>query len=234
MRGLVDYTLPPGFRAFTTTRAFFAGEAIHPTRERCAQLLRQAIGHPVVIAHQRHTDRVRRVDEPLPPSQLEGVDALMTDERGLCLCVTTADCIPVLLCDPSRKAIAAVHAGWRGTVQRITQKAVAAMQAAYGTRPQDLFAIIGPGISLANYEVGDEVSDAFAAAGFDMQAIARKQDKWHIDLPACNQLQLVGCGVPTSHIHATSTCTFQDNDYYSYRREGPHTGRILTGIILIP
>ena len=234
MTGLVEYTLPPGVRAFSTTRAFFAGEAVHPSRERCAQLLSQALGLPAVIAHQQHTDEVRCVEEPLLPNQLEGVDALMTNRRSLCLCVTTADCIPILLYDPQHQAIAAVHAGWRGTVLRIVQKAIAAMQAAYGTQPQSLHAVIGPGISLGNYEVGDEVHEAFAEAGFPMAAISRKQERWHIDLPACNRLQLLESGVPSSNIICTGICTFSNQDYYSYRREGPHTGRILTGITLNP
>lgn len=232
----LSYPLPTSVRAFSTTRAFFSSEeALHPTRERCVQLLQQTLGIPAVIAHQQHTDVVRRIDQPLPPDQLPGVDALITDQPGICLCATTADCIPVLLFDPVRPAIAAVHAGWKGTLRRIVAKTVHAMHDAYGTRPEDVYAVIGPGICSDCYEVGDDLYEAFAGEGFPMQDIATKYvARWHLDLPAANRLTLLGAGVPLGHIHLTNICTYTDTNYYSYRREGPHTGRNLNAIILNP
>ena len=87
-------------------------------------------------------------------------------------------------------AIGAAHAGWRGTVQRIAQHTLRKMTELYGTDPKELKAVVGPCISLKNFEVGQEVYDAFSAAGFPMERIARMYEKWHIDLPLCNQLQL--------------------------------------------
>ena len=171
---------------------------------------------------------------------LEGKDALMTTLPHLCIGVSTADCIPVLLYDPRHHAKAAIHAGWRGTVSRIVKETFRKMQRVYGTLPEDTLAVIGPGISLKNFEVGQEVYDDFALHGFDMCLLARKypcrnnpaQEKWHINLPLCNQLQLESVGVPRSHIQQSGLCTY-DNvaDFFSARRLGINSGRIYTGII---
>ena len=155
----------------------------------------------------------------------------MTNLPGLCIGVSTADCIPVLLYDEQQHAACAVHAGWRGTVQRIVDHAVTAMQLSYGTDPAQLRAVIGPGISLDSFEVGDEVYDSFAAAGFEMAAISRHDEKWHIDLPVCNQIQLQEAGVRA--IYLSGICTYQHADrYFSARRLGIQSGRIFTAIML--
>jgi YfiH family protein len=186
----------------------------------------------LVMPHQVHDCVVRRIDGP-QQGVIEGVDAVMTDVPQLCIGVSTADCIPVLLYDSTHRAVSAVHAGWRGTVLRIVQKAVEAMCHAYGTAPADLQAVIGPGISLDSFEVGDEVYDQFLSAGFDMQPISRREAKWHIDLPMCNRLQLMEAGVPADHIQMTNICTYQQYDrYFSARRLGIQSGRIYTGILI--
>ena len=95
-------------------------------------------------------------------AMLQGIDALITRMPGCCICISTADCIPVLLYDRQRRIVAAVHAGWRGTVNRILAKTLHRMQSAYGTRGTDVIACIGPGISLDSFEVGDEVYERFA------------------------------------------------------------------------
>ena len=105
------------------------------------------------------------------------------------------------------------------------------MHDAYGTEPTDIHAVIGPGISLDSFEVGDEVYEQFAQAGFDMVRIARHDAKWHIDLPLCNQLQLEAMGV--TDIHQADVCTYQQYDqYFSARRLGIDSGRIYTAIML--
>jgi hypothetical protein len=186
----------------------------------------------LVMPHQIHDCVVRRIDGPQQET-LEGVDAVMTNVSQLCIGVSTADCIPILLFDPVHRAVSAVHAGWRGTVLRIVEKAVEAMQENYGTEAADLQAVVGPGISLNSFEVGDEVYDQFQAAGFEMEAISRCDEKWHIDLPECNRLQLVESGVLPSHIQMTNICTFQACDrFFSARRLGIQSGRIFTGILL--
>ena len=139
--------------------------------------------------------------------------------------------IPVLLYDEAHHAVCAIHAGWRGTVKRIVHAAVQAMHDTYGTEPSQLKAVIGPGISLESFEVGDEVYQQFADAGFNMPAISHQYVKWHIDLPMCNRLQLEEMGV--KDIFLSGICTYlQYQDYFSARRLGINSGRIFTGIML--
>jgi YfiH family protein len=185
------------------------------------------------MPHQVHQTEIAVVDENRDRN-LEGIDALMTNVPGLCIGISTADCIPVLLYDPIYHAVCAIHAGWRGTVQRIVEKAVSKMSAVYGSRPSDLVAQIGPGIHLESFEVGDEVYDAFAQAGFDMESISKKYEKWHIDLPECNRQQLMNQGVPADHIAVSPVCTFvQSDSFFSARRLGIQSGRIFTAIIIV-
>lgn len=194
----------------------------------------------LVMPHQVHETKVAQVDEAFYSlnaderrEALEGVDALMTNLKGVCTGVSTADCIPVLLYDPEKRAVCAVHAGWRGTVKRIVEKAIEAMTETYGTRPQQLLAQIGPGIHLESFEVGDEVYEAFAQAGFDLPAISCLLQKWHIDLPECNRLQLLAAGLQPQNINVSPVCTFQQSDdYFSARRLSINSGRIFSGIML--
>ena len=216
---LTYYNMGTGVTAFSTTRQGGCG-------------LLGIDSNRLVMPHQVHDCVVRRIDGP-QQGVIEGVDAVMTDVPQLCIGVSTADCIPVLLYDSTHRAISAVHAGWRGTVLRIVQKAVEAMCDAYGTAPADLQAVIGPGISLDSFEVGDEVYNQFLSAGFDMQPISRRDAKWHIDLPMCNRLQLMEAGIPADHIQMTNICTYQQYDrYFSARRLGIQSGRIYTGILI--
>jgi len=147
--------------------------------------------------------------------------------------VSTADCIPLLLYDPRHHAVCAIHAGWRGTVARIAEKAASAMTETYGTQPSDLVAQIGPGISLDSFEVGQEVYDAFAAAGFNMPTISKRYAKWHIDLPECNRQQLIASGLRADRITLSGICTYKACDtFFSARRLGIDSGRIFTGILI--
>lgn len=185
----------------------------------------------IMMPHQVHGTEVRRIDGP-QQEVIEGVDAVMTDVPQLCIGVSTADCIPILLYDETHHAVCAVHAGWRGTVKRIVHAAIHAMHATYGTEPFQLKAVIGPGISLECFEVGDEVYQQFADAGFNMGQIARKYSKWHINLPLCNRLQLEDWGV--KDIYMSGICTYQQyKDYFSARRLGVNSGRIFTGIMYL-
>ena len=226
-------------------------EAINHNRQALCELL-SIDDHHLLMPHQVHLTEIAVVNENLD-ANLEGVDALMTNLKEVCIGVSTADCIPVLLYDRKQQAVCAIHAGWRGTVQRIVEKAVAKMSAVYGTKAEDIVAQIGPGIHLESFEVGDEVYDAFAHEGFNMPAISRKYPvkdssfkkdssfftlhssfyKWHIDLPECNRLQLLSTGVPAHQITVSPICTFQQSDtFFSARKLGIQSGRIFTGIIL--
>lgn len=245
---LTYYNMGTGVTAFSTTRqggcstgnyaafninGYCGDDEVHIAANKVALCSLLGIdSNRLVMPHQVHDCVVRRIDGP-QQGVIEGVDAVMTDVPQLCIGVSTADCIPVLLYDSTHRAVSAVHAGWRGTVLRIVQKAVEAMRDTYGTAPADLQAVIGPGISLDSFEVGDEVYDQFLSAGFDMQPISRRDAKWHIDLPMCNRLQLMEAGVPADHIQMTNICTYQQYDrYFSARRLGIQSGRIYTGILI--
>ena len=243
---LTYYDIGPRVVAFSTTRhggisegtysAFNinrycgddAGHIAH-NHHSLATLLAIPDNH-IIMPHQVHGTGVRRIDGP-QQDIIEGVDAVMTDVSRLCIGVSTADCIPILLYDELHHAVCAVHAGWRGTVQRIVRIAVEAMCKTYCSVPSQMKAVIGPGISLESFEVGEEVYQQFATAGFDMTKIARMYDKWHIDLPLCNRLQLEEAGV--CQIELSGICTWQQSDdYFSARKLGVNSGRILTGVVL--
>ena len=245
---LTYYNMGTGVTAFSTTRqggcstgnyaafninGYCGDDEVHIAANKVALCSLLGIdSNRLVMPHQVHDCVVRRIDGP-QQGVIEGVDAVMTDVPQLCIGVSTADCIPVLLYDSTHRAVSAVHAGWRGTVLRIVQKAVETMRDTYGTAPADLQAVIGPGISLDSFEVGDEVYDQFLSAGFDMQPISRRDAKWHIDLPMCNRLQLMEAGIPSTNIQMTNICTYQQYDrYFSARRLGIQSGRIYTGILI--
>ena len=165
------------------------------------------------------------------PGEMPDTDAVITRMPGLCVAVKTADCIPILLYDSRQQLVAAVHAGWRGTVGRILSRTLQEMQ----SQGEDVHAVIGPGISLAGFEVGDEVYESFLQAGFPMERMSRRYpgnpSKWHIDLWEANRWQLLQAGV--EHIHVAGICTLlSPGQFYSARRETIHTGRNLSGIML--
>ena len=215
-------------------------ENVLRNRELLLRLLPDGGSCRLIIPHQTPNDHVRLIDEAFlrlhPDEQaaaLEGVDALIGHVPGTCLCISTADCIPVLCYDPLRQCMAAIHAGWRGTVSRIVAKTLQTLQSVYGSQPKDIVACIGPGISQAAFEVGDEVYEAFRADGFPMEQLASRTGKWHIDLWEANRLQLLEAGVAASHIETAGICTYhQTEDFFSARRLGIGSGRILSGILL--
>lgn len=246
----------PGIFCFSTTRhgGYSAGEYasfncngfcgdspenVQKNRELLCSLL-PGKKKELIIPHQVHRTEVRIVSreflshpETERVSLLEGVDALVTDVAGECLCISTADCVPVLCFDVKHRAVAAIHAGWRGMVARIVAKTLEVMACTYGTQGKDVIACIGPSISLEAFEVGDEVYDCFERNGFEMQRIASRRNKWHIDLWEANRMQLLDFGVLPSNIEVSGICTWKENaDFFSARRQGIASGRILSGIML--
>ncbi|MBR4552429.1 MAG: peptidoglycan editing factor PgeF [Bacteroidaceae bacterium] len=203
------------------------------------QLLAGALGlatNQIVFPRQTHSTNILLCDSTTSSSQLEGVDALITKQRGLCIGVNTADCIPILLYDPVNHAAAAIHAGWRGTVGHIAYLTVHAMQKHFGSDLRQVRAFIGPGISCKAFEVGDELPEIFVQAGFSLNEIAcRINDRWHIDLPLANSLDLKAAGIPLENITCSNLCTFFGHErFFSARRLGIHSGRIYTGIVIHP
>jgi len=163
---------------------------------------------------------------------LNETDAVITNLQGVCIAVKTADCVPVLLFDPKRKVVAAVHAGWRGTVQNIVFVTIQKMIKEFGTDPLDLIAGIGPSISSEVYEVGEEVWKQFESE-FYLASNPEKADKKLLNLWSANYQQLIKAGVPAEQIEVARTCTFSDPDrFFSARRDGIKTGRMATGIMI--
>ena len=214
--------------------------------ERNQQLLRDMLPYPpqeLVIPYQTHGTSCLTIDETYlnasaeqKQKMLQRVDALTTNHADICLCISTADCIPVLIYDQTHHAAAAIHAGWRGTVQRIVSQTLQQMQQRYGTEGKGCIACIGPGILLQAFETGDEVYEAFAAAGFPMSQLSYRHpatQKYHLDLPAANLLQLQEFGIPIAQIEQSGICTYTQHDrFFSARRLGIKSGRILSGIML--
>ena len=193
--------------------------------------------------HQVHGKDILVVDEAftaLPHAEqlaaLDGVDAIITHVPGIAIAVTTADCVPVVLYDAEHHAVAAIHAGWRGTAQEIVRHTIDRMKQLYGTDSAHLQAGIAPCIGVEAYEVGNEVVDALRSAGFDIDSIAIRNystGKMHIDLAAANADLLLRCGVELDHIEVCGICTYRNSrDFYSVRALGSETGRFLTGIML--
>ncbi len=175
-----------------------------------------------------HGTQALVAEAPRPPDQAKPpqADIVLTNKPGVTLFMRYADCTPVLLVDPERRAVALAHAGWRGTVQRVAARAVEAMQAHYGSQPGDLLAGIGPAISARHYPIGPEVV-AEVQAVFGEQAaglLPRYGEHTHFDLAAANQLVLQQAGV--GQIEQAGLCTYADpHDWFSHRASGGQTGR---------
>lgn len=204
--------------------------AVADARQRLAEALNIA-SRAIVVPRQVHGDAVAEVTEAGWAGE---ADAIVTDRPGICLTVSTADCVPVLLYDPQRRAIAAVHAGWRGMAKRIISKTVAVMVARYGCEPAHIRAAIGPSISPEAFEVGAEVAAAFEEAGFPETVLpSAKAGKAHIDLWKAAASDLLSVGVDSGHIETAGICTWQYHDlFFSARRLGIRSGRISSGIML--
>ena len=206
----------------------------------------------LVSLKQIHSDVIRLFDAA--PSQSCQGDASVTNRPGLLLGVQTADCVPILLVDPKKRAVASIHAGWRGTLQRIVVKAIGQLQMHFKSKPGDLFAAIGPSIGGCCYEVGTEVATQFlsqfaeAPEWFDEFRTGDEPNpiQWlnmmppgHqpppknvlLDLRKANRAQLLGAGVRASNIFVSGLCTACRRDLlFSYRKEGPQSGRLLSVI----
>lgn len=235
--GLYKYDMGTGVNAFSTMR-----DADLP--------------YPVLQPHQTHGTGIFVVDSPsVTRDRLQNTDALITSLENFAIGVRTADCIPVLLYEPRKRVVAAVHAGWRGTVLRLAAETVERMHECFGTDPSSIVAQIGPGIGPESFQVGEDVVGEFEKAGFDMDAIllnmgplAEKKNLpvgtrigfeespmaggLHIDLWKANTMVLENAGV--RNISVAGVCTYLRNDlFYSARRESVKCPRIITSIKLL-
>lgn len=262
-------TRPGGESELNGARVLNLGFTEWDTRERVSEnrgKFFRALGanemRPIAL-RQVHSDLVHRADA----SKVDGAmneapqgDALFTREPGILLAVQTADCVPILLADTKSRAVAAIHAGWRGTLRRIAAKTLGRMQMEFGTEPRDVIAALGPAIGRCCYEVGAEVAREFEAqfpearewfdGPFDAMASSENDPNWlpwltmrppghplpsprvNLDLIAANRAILADAGVPAGQITVSGFCTACRRDLlFSYRRERP-TGRMMAAIAI--
>lgn len=178
-----------------------------------------------VDAAQGQADRVAHVTGNERGMRIQGVDGLITNERGVNLMLRFADCVPILFYDPVRRAIGIAHAGWRGTVSKVVTNTVRAMQDTFGTRAPDLYACIGPSIGPCCYEIGNDVRARVETAFPESSALLLHQNgATHLDLWQANAVQLRALGVQDIEIAAVCTAD-HTRDFYSWRRENATTGR---------
>lgn len=147
-------------------------------------------------------------------------DGLLTDQRKVGLLIKYADCTPIVLYDPVNKVLAAVHSGWRGTVQRISEEAIARMEMDFKSKRENLVAFLGPSIDQANYEVGAEVYEAFR--GFKERDTFFQPDgeKYRLSMTDANLTSLIQSGIKAENIEVDRTSTFSDSRLHSSREEG--------------
>lgn len=221
---LIKYEIDSNVEAFSTTKG-----AVLP--------------YDIILGDQVHDIRTTVIKSPFPdPEILRGTDALITNLKGVAIGVRTADCIPILLYDPQKQVIAAIHAGWKGTLRRIVNSAISQMRVEYGSVPKNLKAVIGPGIQKNSFQVGEEVAFCFKDLGFPVEKVyswngpkirGNATTGHHIDLVAANIWLLQSDGVDIANIQVSKLDTFTEPFLYSARREGIDCGRMVTSIKLL-
>jgi YfiH family protein len=192
-----------------------------------------AVGWPVLKLKQVHSGIVRVMEDTSSAGEAVEGDASITSLTGFLLSVQTADCVPVLLADSRSRAVAAVHAGWRGTAAHIVETTVQELERHFGVQPQDIVVAIGPHIGACCYEIGEEI----VADIRDSSAIERRSEwpKPHLNLAEANLRQLSRAGVPEEQIEISSLCTRCREDlFFSYRRDGARTGHMLSIVGIAP
>lgn len=210
------------------------------------QLLAEALGFKAeqyVFQEQVHSCTVKIIGKEHAgagwndnESRIPESDAMVSQQTGLCLMAMAADCVPILLFDPRTRTIAAIHAGWKGTVGKIASHTVQVMIDAFGVKPTDVHAGIGPSISAQNYEVGETVvSEAkknFSST--DRMIYENPQThKPHFDIWQANKEALLEAGLANKNIETAALCTYNHPDlFFSYRKELGQTGRFCGGIML--
>jgi YfiH family protein len=181
--------------------------------------------HSLAKSKQVHGLDVGIIDKS---GQYEGYDALITNKRGILLAVTIADCAPILLYDHTNQAIAAIHAGWKGTVGELVTKTIQLMTQSYGTKPSDVYAYLGTCISGNKYEVDLDVAQHFDEK---YRPFNPENSKYYLDIKQHNLDQLITVGVPSNQIELSPYCSLENKDvFYSHRGDKGKSGRMLAAI----
>ncbi len=211
-------------------------------RKLCKDL--HLIENNLFVPYQTHHSEIVIIDDDFLQSKkedqeikLQGKDALITSLKNVSIAITTADCVPIILYAADKNVIGAVHAGWRGTVSYILKKTIQTMINHYHCNPDCIYAAIGPSISPAVFETGDEVYLTFKDAGFDMPSISFKHPdtrKYHINLWEANKQQLMASNIPENQIEIAGICTYSESEqFFSARKLSITSGRMLTGICML-
>lgn len=187
-----------------------------------------------VEASQVHGAVVAVVDNTDAGHPIEGADGLVTADPSAVLAVHAADCVPLLLADPRRRVVAAVHAGWRGTASGVSVAAVRVMADRFDSRPENLLAAIGPAIGPCHYEVDEPVIARLQAWTWWEEVVRpNARGRWQLDLRAANRRQVFDAGVLPEHIEILDLCTHHQPDLFFSHRRDSITGR-MAGIIALP
>lgn len=182
--------------------------------------------HELAIPVQIHGAGIRRA---AASGLYPDIDGLITDTKRVFLCVSVADCVPILLFAPERGAVGAFHAGWRGTAARIASSGVERMKSEFGAEPSSMQAFIGPAAGGCCYEIGEEV-----ARRLDSRFVLRDGSRLRADLKGANAAQLEEAGIPVGNIEVHPGCTIMEPEvFHSYRRDGKRSGRMMA-VIGIP
>lgn len=196
----------------------------------------------IAFSNQVHGTDIRIVDSSntgkgIPPiGNKEGIDGLITNERGITLCTFYADCVPLYFLDPKRKVIALAHAGWKGTASKIGEKTIDKMENIYNCNPKDILVGIGPSIGPCCYEIGENVFKIFNENFTKPQKlfVSKEYNKWNLNLWIANMIILKSRGILENNITVSESCTSCNNDkFYSYRKENGKTGRMASVIQLL-
>ncbi|HEO98478.1 MAG: peptidoglycan editing factor PgeF [Campylobacterales bacterium] len=186
-----------------------------------------------VVAEQTHSDHITIIKGResrgwhTAEDAVADCDAMITDQKGVVLTILTADCVPVLLFDPKKAVVAAIHAGWKGTRANITGKTVQEMVETFGSDSKEIVAFIAPSIGRCCYEVGEDVARHF----LDRETFDRVGEKYMLDLPLINQKQLLAAGLNVENIERCGQCTSCEAErYFSYRKEQGCSGRFMSMI----
>jgi YfiH family protein len=191
--------------------------------------VRQVHGNDILVINEQNDDYSHFLT-------LES-DAIITNQTGVMIGVCVADCAPILLMDPVKRVIAAVHAGWQGTAAGLVSKTVAGMRSLFDCRPESLHAAIGPCIAKCCYEVDTPVKQAFVQSHISWESCAEpsSEGKWQLDLATANRELLLMAGVPAAAIKVSDMCVSCNRErFFSYRRDGGETGRQMGFIMLTP
>jgi len=190
------------------------------------------------LVKQIHSDHIFELatEGAIPQAHSVEADALLTQRAKVAIGIQTADCVPILLCDPKQRCVAAVHAGWRGTAHHIVTKVVQRMVAQRGSTASHVYAAIGPCIHAENYEVDEpvllEMEKTYPITSDVMQP--KGGGKYWLNLVAANRRSLLEAGISADHIDVLDYCTFEREDlFFSYRRSGPTAGRNISWIELV-